>query len=300
MAEKTDAAPSGESTLALRVAERIHTIAYAVLALALVAGIIAAVLTWRSRAQAERERAAENAVFQLLVDLQTQPETDALPLFDQAATDYRGLHAAARVLMMKFSYAYTTRNFPAAEEAAAALLRDYPTSAMSRRARYSLGQAQFMQDKLDAAAATFRQLVDAGNSEVFPEAKLALAQTYERQAEAARENPEEYRRLLSAAEQEYNDIIVRSQIGNPTQRGFWPQAVTLPADFALVLVKDKLDGYEHRSPAATETVREAVLPLAPTDPEDQDLPAAAEGDEAEAGPTDSELEAEEEEPAGDT
>ncbi len=148
---------------------------------------------------------------------------------------------------------------------------------MVSRARFAQAQAMFQQGKVEEAVAAFRDLAATNDAELFPEIKLALAQALERRAEDAKDNPDEYRSRLEEAEAEYTDIVTRAQISVPSQRGFWPQAVILPADYALVQIKDKLAGHVHAKPAvaaAAQAVRDGVMSIPP--PPADSAPAATE------------------------
>ncbi len=283
MADKVNTESS--TTLAHRVAAKADRIKFIVLAVVVIAAAAIIIFTVLRNRTAAREAAAENALYQAEIDLLSAPETDAVSLFGKMATDYKGMTAGARALIMQFGHAFNTREYATAETAAREFIRQYPDSMMIERARLSLGQAILMQGKTTEAIAAFRELVNNATPEILPEAKLALAQALERYAEEAKDTPDEYRTRLQAAEAEYNDIIVRSQVSVPSQRGFWPQAVTLPADFALVVIKDKLAGYEHASPRPiadaplTDSEREsAALVGVPsgsvTPPSEEDVPVA--------------------------
>ncbi len=247
-ADKNEEKPS----LGHRLAEKADKIKYIVIALVVIALAGIALFNYQRRQTAAREMQAENKLYQSEIDLMSKPESDAIGMFSQLAKDYQGLPAGARSLVMKFGFAYNTRDYVAAEQAARDYLKEYPKSPMTSRVRLSLGQALRMQNKTNEAVTVFRELVSAAAPDILPEAKLALAQALESQAEESKDNPEEYKRRLEAAEAEFNDIIVRSQINVPGQSGFWPQAVVLPADFSLVVIKDKLAGYKHQSPRAAE------------------------------------------------
>lgn len=221
------------------------------------------------RQSAARRTEAENQLYQTEINLMTVPESgDAVTSFGRVAQDYSGLDAGARARINQFAIAYNTRQYPEAEAAIRGFLSEYPRSNLARRARLALGQALVMQDKNSEAESLFRELSTSGDYAVMPEAKLYLAQTLERAADAAKEDPAEYRRRLEAAAAEYNDIIVRSQLTAPGQRGFWPQSVTIPADFSLARLKDRLAGYNHPAPRMGEALitdadRQSVMSIPP-------------------------------------
>lgn len=254
MAEATDhGAVDHGATLSHRIAEKADKIKYVIIAIVVVTAAAIALVNYQRRNAANKEAAAENKVFQTVIDLQAAPETDALAAFSDAAKSYAGLPAGERALVFKYSYAFNTRDFKQAEDAARDLLKGYPKSVFVNRAKLALAQALGMQDKNSDAVAMFRELNAAGDPEVLAESKLGLAQALEREAEKVKDDPDAYRRALEEAEAEYNDIIARSQITIPSQRGFWPQSVTMPADFALVVIKDKLAGHAHPEPRGPET-----------------------------------------------
>lgn len=294
MAEK-DAAAVGTETFSHRIAAKADKLKFVVLAVIVILAAAIVIVSQQRKAAAAREAEAENKVFQTLVDIQGSPEANALPTLTKMADEMKALPAGGRARIMAFSYAYNTRDYKAAESAARDFLAAYPKSPMAGRARLGLGQALLMQERTADAAAEFKALVDSEAPEVFPEAKLAYAQTLELEAEKVKDDPAAYRSKLEAAEQQYNDIVVRSQITVANQRGFWPQAVTLPANFALVVIKDKLAGYEHPAPrtsempAMTAEEREAIMTIPP--PADPDAEEASEEDAG--GDNSSEAETEE-------
>ncbi|MCD8352450.1 MAG: hypothetical protein LUC93_17740 [Planctomycetaceae bacterium] len=272
MAENTTDAPQGTTDkfeqLSNTVAMKADRIKWVVLAVVIVALAAIAIFSYVRRSNAARERAAQDQVFQSIMDMQATPETaDAMAVFGRQAKDFQGMPAGAQAQLLQFAFAYNTQEYVVAEQAAREFIRAYPRSPMLSRTKLALGQALLQQGKIGDAMSQFRELIAANDSETFAEAKLALAQALEADAEQVRDNPEEYRRRLEAAEMEYNDIISRSRIVG-SARGFWPQAVTLPADYALVQLRDRLAGHELGEPTVTETPitdqeREAVMAIAP-------------------------------------
>lgn len=248
----------GTTTLATKVADKADKIKWFVIVLLLVVVAAMVIFSLVRRQAAEREAAAESRLYQAEIDMLTQPEQDGVAIFGDLAKEYAGLPAGARALIFQFSQAFNTRQYDKAEAAIRELLAKYPKHEFIDRARLALGQALVMQDKTGEAAALFRELTSVSGSPVYPEAKLALAQTLERQAEEAKDDPEEYRRRLEAAREEYNDMV--GQARSPLQRSFWPQSIVLPADFALTLLNDKLAGHEHKNPVAAPRSAASALP----------------------------------------
>ena len=267
MAEKKGAEENAAATFSHQIAAKADKIKYFVLALLIVAVAATVIIAQQRKAAAAREAEAENKIFQTLLSIQNNPEADALPMLGKTAEELKNFPAGARAFIMEFSYAYNTRNYEAAEKAARGYLAAYPGNTMAPRASLALGQALIMQDKLGEAISILEKLVRDEAPDVYSEAKLALAQAYEMDAEKVKDgDPDDYRARLQKAEREYNDIIVRSQ--TPGGRlGFWPQSITLPADFALVVIKDKLAGYRHEAPRGQEgniaTPAEAIMATPP-------------------------------------
>lgn len=265
MAEnKSSSVPEGTSRWAYYFTEKADKIKYLIIALVVVA--IAAVAIVSSQRRSANTRAAEagNAVFQSMIDMTNKPENESAAAFAKAADQYSSLPAGAQARMIEFSLLYRENDFAGAERSAREFLKTYPQNPMRLRAQMALGQSLVMQNKLPEAIAAFRQVVGAGDAGLMPEAKLALAQTLELNAEAVKDDPVEYRSRLEEAMAEYTDILSRSQ--NPgAQRGYWPQTVVLPADYALTIVKDKLAGHDPhtklslRPPAETSDELRAVM-----------------------------------------
>lgn len=292
-------APDGMSHLAVRMAEKANKLKYVVLIALIVVLAAVAIFTYQRRQAAAREAAAENSIFQAQVDMINQPEKDATASFASLAKEHAGLPAGARALTFEFSTAYEAGEYAKAESALRELIKRYPNNLMIPRARLALGQTLLAQDKNSEAMTIFRELSSIGDPAVLPEAKLALAQTLERDAETVKgQDPEEYARRLKAAEDEYNDIVVRSSNPIPAQRGYWPEIVTSVAEFSLVAIKDRLAGYEHLPPRGPQTVSSSlssseglgVMNEPPPPPEDtEDVEPS--GDEAEQASTPAEEEA---------
>ena len=249
--------------LAVRVAEKIRRSSRWLIPALLIVVAAAAVVAYGRHAASRREAEAENAVFRSEVELAARPNFDIADL-DREANEYKGLPAGARALTTRFSRAFADRDFAAAERSIREFISSYPQSAFLSRARLALAQALFMGGKFSEAESLLRDLIRVAGPDIFPQAKLALAQTLERLAGES-VNPDEYRRRLEEAETEYNDIVVRSQISVPSQRGYWPPAVVIAADFALVAVKDRLAGYVHPAPG-----RLPASSLRPTPDEEDD------------------------------
>ncbi|MDR2391294.1 MAG: hypothetical protein LBE84_06425 [Planctomycetota bacterium] len=248
MAEIVQQPVSGEDPpeLAVRVAEKIRKSRRWLIPAVLIIAAAAAVIAYGRHAAARREAEAENAVFRSEVELATKPDFD-IAVLDREASEYKGFPAGARALATRFARAFADRDYATAERSAREFISSYPKSVFISRVRLALVQALFMGGKFSEAESLLRDLIRSAGPDIFPQAKLALAQTLERLAEES-VNPDEYRRYLEEAETEYNDIVVRSQISVPSQRGYWPPAVVVAADFALVAVKDRLAGYIHPAP----------------------------------------------------
>lgn len=239
-------------TLADRVADRADNIKWLVIALLVLVLAAAAVYSYITKNSAKRSADAQNMVFKSALEMQGKPEADAMKVFGKAAQDFKGLPAGQQARLYQFAYAFNTGKYAESEQAAREFVKDYPGTPMANRASLALGQALMQQGKLDDAISGFQALTAKNDPETFAEAKLALAQALERNAENVADQPAEYRRRLEMAEQEYTDIISRANISNPVQRGYWPQSITLPADYALVQIKDKLAGHTHSLPRSME------------------------------------------------
>lgn len=282
MAEnKSSSVSEGPSRWAHFFTEKADKIKYLIIALVVVA--VAAVVIVSSQRRSANTRAAEagNAVFQSMIDMTSKPENESAAAFAKAADQYAGLPAGAQARMIEFSMLYRENDYAGAERAARDFLKAYPQNPMRLRAQMALGQSLVMQNKLPEAIAAFRQVVATGDAGLMPEAKLALAQSLELNAEAVKDDPVQYRSRLEEAMAEYTDILSRA--GNPmAQRSYWPQTVVLPADFALTVVKDKLAGHDlHtklslRPPAETSDELRAVMAAS--------MPAAEDAAETPAAP----------------
>lgn len=288
MAEKKDeAAETGMSVLANKVAAKADKIKYAVLAVIIVLLAIVAILSWQRRSAAARATEAANSLFKLEVESSRQPDAEAVAAFGKAAKDYAGLPAGARASVLQFFAAFEQRDFATAETAIRDFIKNYPDNIMVPRARLSLGQTLLEQNRVSDAITEFRNIISRNEPSTYAEAKLALAQALEREAEAVKDNADEYRRKLEAALEEYNDILARSRSDAPGSREFWPQVVREQAQFNQVVIKDRLAGYVHKSPytadaAISPAELESVGVVAAPPPEVAAEPEAETKPEAEA------------------
>jgi TolA-binding protein len=278
-AAMADTTHEESSALTDVIAQKADTWKYPLLALLVIVIAIAAIVSYSRKSAARADAAARDRVFETLAGVQngSRQASEAAAVFAQEAKDYRGMSAGAQASLYEFAYLYNeNKDYAVAEQAAGQFVREYPRSSMAPRARFAQAQAMFQQGKLDDAVAAFRALVASNDPELFPEAKLALAQALERRAEEVKDNPDEYRARLEEAEAEYTDIVTRAQISVPAQRGFWPQAVTLPADYALVQLKDRLAGNVHAKPlgvAAAQAVRDGEVSIPPPPADSAAAPA---------------------------
>lgn len=260
--------PDKFDRLSSAVAMKADRLKHIVLAVVIIGIVAIAVFSYVRRSGRERANAAQNQVFQNIMNLQRNADSmDPVAIFGAQAKEFAGLPAGIQAQLYEFAFAFADDKFDVAERAARDFIRANPKNVMTPRVKFALGQTQMQLGKIGDAIASFREQVAANDPAIFPEAKLALAQALECDAEQVKDNPEEYRRRLEAASMEYNDIISRSRIVGG-QRGFWPQAVVLPADFALVRIKDRLAGHVLAEPVAvtppiTPEEREAVMGIAP-------------------------------------
>lgn len=257
MAENSDVTPVEEQVgkLGEAIAHKADKLKYILLAVLVILIAAAAIVSYSRKSAARRDAAAKDKVYETIAKIQNEqtPVAEGASVFAQAAKEYSGTTAGAQASLLQFAYSYNeNKDYAAAEKAADQFVKTYPKNKMVSRARYAQGQAMLQQDKVDEAIAVFRSLAASNEPEILPEAKLALAQALELRAEQAKDDPDEYRTRLMAAEAEYTDIISRSLNSVPSQRGFWPQAVTMPADYALVQLKDKLAGHVHKAPLGKE------------------------------------------------
>lgn len=249
-----------ESALAHRVAQKAHTLKYLILGVLVVIAAVIAIVNYVRNADAKKQAAASNNVFSSLVTMQGKPDAEIVTVFGKAAKEYAGMPAGIQAGVFEYGYAVDAKNYSAAERAAADFIKNYPNNPLVSRFRLGLAQAQLQQGKATDAMASLRPITVSSTAvpEVYAEAKLAFAQALEMNAEAVKSNPSEYQSRLKEAEAAYNDITSQSRLPSPAQRGHWPQVVVLTADFALVQIKDRLNGHELKAPVGQSP--DAVTP----------------------------------------
>lgn len=249
-----------ENTLAHKVAQKAHTLKYIVVAVLVVLAAAVAIVGYVRSANEQKRSDASDKVFRSLVEMQGKPDSEVADVFGKAAKEYAGMPAGIQAGVFEYGYAVDAGKYADAERAAADFIKNYPSSPLVPRFRLGLAQALLQQGKATEAVAALRDITVASSAlpEVFAEAKLTQAQALEMNAEAAKANPDEYRRRLEEAQAVYSDIASQSRLPSPSQRGHWPQAVVLTADYALVQIKDRLAGHELQAPLGQAP--EAVTP----------------------------------------
>lgn len=250
------------SRLTKVVTEKADFIKYAALAVFAVLIIALAVVYYTRSANAARRAESENALYRAEYLASQHPDQNASETFAKMAKEYAGLPAGMRAQVMQFSQAFNAKDYAGAATAIRDFLKANPGSSFAPRAQLALGQTLLMQEKYPEAEAELRRLAGTRAPSTYAEAKFALAQTLERSAESVKDNAEEYKRRLGVAAEEYADIV--GQARAISRRGYWPTAVLMASDYALVTLRDKLAGYDHKLPqgsnAAAPTSTAAALP----------------------------------------
>lgn len=272
MAEKKeDATVDVTRKLADKVAEKADRIKYlvlAALAMLIVAGLV---IGWVRSSGKARDAAANDALFKAGMDGVGKTPEEFAPILKKVAVDYAGLPAAEQALIFEFTALYYSGKYKEAEEPLRTHMKDFPASAFAPKVRLALGQTLLQQGDFAGAKRELQPLL-AGPASVMPEARLAYAQALEREAEAAKDDKAEYANRLERAREAYFEIVNQAQ----TRTSLWPQGVVQSAEFALLMMDDKLAGYEYRNPLRpapaerTEfvTVEEPPVPGEPHSPDD--------------------------------
>lgn len=245
MAEAKERAPSPSgSPLAAKVAEKADRIKYFALALLAAFVVCAAIVIGIRNNDAARIAEANNAVFMTGIEAQGKPEAEIMSMFAKIARDYRGLPAAEQAIIYQFGFAFSTNDLAAAEKAARDFLAHYPSSSFAPNMRLALGQTLMNLGRHDEAKRELEPLRD-GPAKTLTDARLALAQILEREAEAAAAGGDDaYQDRLEQAREAYTDIVTQSRYAGERPI-FWPPRVVSFAEYALILINDRLAGYEH-------------------------------------------------------
>lgn len=256
-------AEENANALSTRIAKKADNLKYILLGALVVLAAVAGIVAYTGSSRAKQRAADSDAVFRAFVGLQGKAPAEAAPELIATAKKYAGEPAGIQVAVHAFGTSMDAGNFAEAETIGQDFIRNYPESTLLPRFKVAVAQAQLKQGKTQAAIDALRAFTATATPETLPESKLALAQALEQFAEEAKDNADEYTRRLEAAEVEYTDITSRARIDSPLQGGFWPQAITLSADYALVQIKDRLAGHvlaEPVVPAATPEVNAPVTP----------------------------------------
>ncbi len=248
-----------ESALAHTLAQKADRLKYVILAAVALLVAVAAVVLYTGNSRAKQRASESDAVFRAFAQLQGKTAAEAAPILAATAKQFAGQPAGIPAAVQALGVSMDAKQYAEAETVGKAFLADYPDSPLVPRFRVSIAQAQLQLGKAAEAVEGLRSLVPVAGPEILPEAKLALAQALELRAEEAKENPDEYRRRLEEAQAEYTDIASRARLASPAQRGFWPQIVTLTADYALVQIKDRLAGHELPAPTGGAAALDAAV-----------------------------------------
>ncbi len=243
MAEKKekDDLSSVSQRLAKQVTDNAGKIRNIIIAVVIVVVAFVAVFLIMRRNASESLAASERALFQAQVDTYTKPENDAMATFAAVAREYSGSAAADSARVYQFAVALKDNDFDAAEKAAREFIKQNPTHAFAPRMRLALGQLLLNINRVDEAKAEIEPLSKLGGA-TQPEAAITIAQIYEREADKL-EGPAREQKLIEA-QNAYTNIMAQSQ----NRFSYWPQSVVLAAEFSLLAVNDKLQGYTHPEP----------------------------------------------------
>lgn len=275
-----NAAGEEDNALSTRIARKADNLKYVFLGAVAVLAAAVGIFLYAGNSRAKQQAAAADAVFRSFVGLQGKTPAEAAPVLVATAKEYAGQPAGIQAAVHAFGVSMDAKQYAEAERIGNDFLKNYPESALIPRFKVAIAQAMVQQNKTQAAIDALRAFVGTATPETLPEGKLALAQALEKFAFEAKDNADEHRARLEAAEAEYADITSRARLDSPVQRGFWPQMITLTADYALVQIRDGLAGHVLTEPAAAPVVA-PVLDAAVTEAELEAVrslrpPAAAE------------------------
>ncbi len=278
----------GADALTARIAKKADALKYVILAVFAVLAVVVGIVVYTGNSRAKQRAADADSVFRAFIELRGKTPAEAAPRLAELAKQFAGEPAGVQAAANAFGASIDAGSFAEAERLGNDFLRAYPQSPLVPRFTVAVAQAQLRQGKTRDAIDSLRAFVATATPETLAEGKLALAQALEQFAEEAKDDEGEYTRRLEAAEAEYTDIASRARLATPLQGGFWPQAVTLTADYALVQIKDRLAGHiltepvpapapdmTPATPAELETLG-ALRPLGETAPASEDIAEAAE------------------------
>ncbi|MDR1612497.1 MAG: hypothetical protein LBT97_06895 [Planctomycetota bacterium] len=225
------------------MAEKADRIKYLVVAAIAVLIASALVIGWVRNAGKARDAAANNALFKAEIETVGKMPDEAVAVFGKVIDEYAGLPAAEQALISQFALLFYANRHKEAEAPLREHLKNFPASAFAPRIRLALGQTLLQLGDIGGAKRELDSLRN-GPVEVVPEARLSLAQALEREADAAGDDKAEYGRRLELAREAYFEIVNQAR----TRTSFWPRPIVENAEFSLLLVNDKLAGYQYRNP----------------------------------------------------
>ncbi|MDR3211396.1 MAG: tetratricopeptide repeat protein [Planctomycetota bacterium] len=186
---------------------------------------------------------SENSLYQAQVDAFGRVDADPPAILGQVAENYRGLPAGAKAIMYAYAYQLGENNLEAAESLANDFLKTYPNSRFAPDFHLGLAKLLHNSGKTEEARREVEPLARQDGLDIYPEAALLLAEITESEAEPLADNPELQNQKLTEAREIYTNLVTQAQ-----SRLYWPPSVRLRADFALLLLNDRMAGYRHPSP----------------------------------------------------
>lgn len=286
MAEKKEKEDSTVSQrLATTVTQKADKLTFLVVAV-LVAAVVAIIgISLYRHYERSKVSESQNALFKGYVEAMGTLEADPQASFARVAKDFAGMPAGAQALLYQFNHAKGLGETATTETLARDFLKAYPKHEFAPQMRIALGHLLMNDGKLAEAKAEFDAVLKDGGAASYPAAALAVAQIAEMQGAADQGDPRAAEQSLSAAREAYANINATGQ----SARNYMPQQLSMIAEFAQLLVNDRLSGYEHPAPlgVATGAGEDNTLPvgvLAPPPAADDDAVAAPESaDEPAAG-----------------
>lgn len=285
MAEKKEKEEvSVSQKLAHKLTEKADWLRTVVIGVLVAAVVVIAVIAVVRRMDRTKRTASENALYLGQIEAFGSTDADPIAALDKVAKEYAGLPAGAQATLYKFGAVNGLNDAAQAETVAREFLKTYPNDPFAPQIRLALGQILFNAGRFEDARRELQPLAREGNP-VYPEASLALAQIVEREAEAVKDDPVQYDRKLNEARDAYTTIASASQ----SRQSYWPPQVTQVAEFALLLINDRLAGYTHPAPkgaasaeAETDALDVGILAAPPPLDDEESVPAPADDQPEEA------------------
>lgn len=244
--------PEGEATFV----DRIRLYRREIIAAAVILVGVMLVYGIATSIQQQAEDRAQAAFFKVEFDNANTPSLDLAKEMAAARVKHAGTKAVAYAHLRELNEYLQRNDYEKADASAREFLKEFPDHMFAPEVK--LNRAKILMYKGDTAGATaiITGLKGLGLSWLEPQLKLTEAQCLELKAEEAK-GTQNYQKQLEKIRDMYTDIKTFGQ-----NRG-WPAHIISQAEFALIIMRDRIAGREPSMPPEKPKAPTASVPLFP-------------------------------------